>query len=78
MAVKAKLEQALASNTTYKDAAVFAGVVVKSDIRDVQIHRVGAPFRDYRRGPIFAVRALIVVRATNHAAGKGEIHRARY
>lgn len=74
MAVKAKLEQALASDTAYGEPVVLIVVVCRVDIRGTQVQTVGVVARDYRRGPIAAVGALIVARATVHVAGKGEVY----
>ena len=73
------MTQALASDTTDGESGVLiadAGVC-RVDNRGPQVQIVGFVARVYRRGPITAVRALIVARATVHEAGKGEIYWAR-
>lgn len=77
MAVKAKLEQVLASDTTYREPVGLAAGVCRVDIRGgIQHQIVGAVARVYRRGPIEAV-SLRVARATAHVAGKNEVYRTR-
>ena len=71
---KSEARASLASDTTYREPVVLIVVVCRVDIRGTQVQTVGVVARDYRRGPIAAVGALIVARATVHVAGKGEVY----
>lgn len=72
-------QKGLASDTAYRepDVLIAGAGVCRVDNRGPQVQNVGFVARVYRRGPITAVRALIVARATVHEAGKGEIYWAR-
>ena len=54
MSVKAKLEQALASDTAYGESVGLTLAARGGDIRGIQVKTVGEASRGYRRGPIVA------------------------